>query len=1384
MPEVQVLYHSEGSQQDALQRSTRLWRWAVQPPSITVPCPPVQVDCGAIDDLPTIGTLEAGDVGPESLTITVDIPRSLDGNPSSDIIIPTCANGPPCGAHVGLLLLSGNAKTMLNRSQHGACDSSQVQSDIDLPQLGLSPLVQGPSTCGRAGDAISLKSEQRQLKIEHQAPIASHLPHGRPPSLVQNSQSLALLSIPEFTSQINLVDASNVKPNARAAPVPSLLINQQDLNLLSFPDGCDLPSLLERASTPCGPANGSLPTEDPNDWLVKQIGACTPEAHEPLDEPNEGGNTHVLDGVKTPILNCEPPSQRHYRTMNACGSGRYSRGRKRQRGRDLTPPRIDAPDVTPTRRSSRLAMTPLSSGDARKRRRKEAIHLATMRPLSECLEMTANPWTPERDEPIDAPTLRRVVSQPMLVKQKSVSDRRRRAVSFDLRFPPSPLSGPKFQESFPPELVKPYNRISLHYTQDATQMVNEISAVYDSENISPSPQGPSPEAVFHISSPSHRIVSSWRDRGSATAQSPSPLEGFAANVSTKKKDEIVTPSKQPQPTSDGSVAKSSHDGTPEQRYARMRKRQGLGPLRLVAVPNGIGNAVQQCATTEHEASPTQLLSVPDTEFLHLGEEAEDVRKLAESESNVSVGQTGRGLTCRVGRQRPLSRTESTAGQDDVLRTASQPVQGIPTVGTVHNDSEKALKSVSTNFVTILTEGSPPSARTEKSDNRPAQVGIDSLISTPSQQLRFRFLAFSEDPLRGENGEAHEIESDRRSPRRTPGKRPRYIPLQRDTGQKADTSEEENVGRRKRRKLKMPLHERSWEECATVARTENAIRNRHRTEVNEIEMSSPARAQVPPVVSSPIRPISTASSQGHIGSSSPSFTQMQPNTSDRVCTECGTTVTTAWRNGPKGQASLCCKCGKRWKLKQKLPRASLPPSTREDNMTRGSTTPEVSRPSPGVKSDGSQPKRVKNRPVYYESDSQSSSECDDDRDQDYVEKSGGRRKGQPVASSRQKSRSKDCGKPNGVENAREFETGDRVWALWDDNLFYAAIINSRFGQTTKYMVSFEDGDEALVESQQMRLLKLAPGDKCLAPYSAHTFRVAHVLETIQEFQLFQLRFESHPRTKKGMKQVSLSKIAMSEQLFRENEERTMKKREVAAAQPIQELVKIFGPLATNTRIFRGFGILLTATFGTNAGRDERLYVTQQIEEGGGSVFDDFSQVFEGRKRRNSSPPIILLVASKPLRTKKYLCALGLGVPVVSYAWIRHACLENVLQEYEKYQLCNGFSLELNHWSSVKSPMNGVFHDLHIYVWAANDTFRSDWQDILTAGGATIVSKKLLKRKCHYVVCQNIIPETEKAAFSKWTDAPIVSTEWVVQCLINQRIMNAEHFVNNGNVEDLQ
>ncbi|TPX70242.1 hypothetical protein SpCBS45565_g01874 [Spizellomyces sp. 'palustris'] len=1243
MLEVQVLYHSEGSQQEAWQRSTRLWRWAVQPPSITVPSPPAQVECSDIDDLPKIGSLEAGDVGPDSLTISVDIPRALDGNlirPSSDTIMPICKNSQPCGEHVGLLLLSGNVKTMLNRSQHGACDTSQTQRGIDLPRLGLSPRVQVPSTRGCAAETNSLKSE-RQLKMEHQAPIASDLPHGRPPSLVQNSQSVALLSIPEFISQINLVDASN-KPNARHAPVPSLLINQQDLNLLYFPDGCVLPSLFERESTPGGPTNDSLPTEDPNGWLVKQIGAGTPEAHEHLDKPSEGADAHVLDGVKTPILNCEPPSQRQYRTMNACGSSRFSRGRKRQRGRDLTPPRMDAPDVTPTRRSSRQAMTPLSSGNARKRGRKEAIsHLASMPPLSESLEITANPWTPERDEPIDAPTLRRVVSLPMQVKQQPVSDRRRRAASFDLRFPQSPLSDQRFQENIPPELVNPYNRISLYYTQEATQMDNEISTVHNGGNISPSPQGPSPEAVLHVSSPSHTIVSNWRERGSAWAESPSPL----ANVSTKKKDEMVTPSKQLQPTSDASASKSSHDGTPEQRYARMRKRQGLGPLRLVPVSSGTGNAFEQREAAEQGPSPTQPLSVPDTGFLHVGEEAEDVRKVAESECNVSMAQPERGVDCRVGGQRPSSLPESIAGQDEELRTGSQPHRGIPTVVAVQNDSEKALKSVSAKFANILTEGSPPSVRTDKSDNRPTQVGIDSLISTPSQQLRFRFLAFSEDPLRVENGKAHEIESDRRSPQRTPGKRPRYIPLQRDTGQNADTVEEESVGRRKRRKLRVhasssespgiiPLHERSWQgqECATVARTENAIRTKHRTEVNEIEMSSPARAQAPPALSSPIRPTSTATpmgtSQGHLGSSSPSFTQVQPHTSDRVCTECGTTVTTTWRNAP---------------------RASLPPRIREGNMSRGSTTPEVSHPLPGVRSDGSQQKRVKDRPVYYESDSQSSSECDNDRGQDYVDKSGGRCKGRLVASSRQKSRSENCGKLNGVENATEFGTGDRVWALWDDSLFYAAIINSRFGQTTKYMVSFEDGDEALVESQQMRLLTLAPGDKCLAPYSAHTFRVAHVLETIQEFQLFQLRFESHPRTKKGMKQVPLSKIAMSEQLFSENEKRTMRKKEVAAAQPLQELVKIVGPLATNTRIFRGFGILLTATFGTNAGRDERVYVTQQIEEGGGSVFDDFSQVFEGRKRRNSSPPISLLVASKPLRTKKYLCALGLGVPVVSYAW---------------------------------------------------------------------------------------------------------------------------------------
>jgi len=69
-------------------------------------------------------------------------------------------------------------------------------------------------------------------------------------------------------------------------------------------------------------------------------------------------------------------------------------------------------------------------------------------------------------------------------------------------------------------------------------------------------------------------------------------------------------------------------------------------------------------------------------------------------------------------------------------------------------------------------------------------------------------------------------------------------------------------------------------------------------------------------------------------------------------------------------------------------------------------------------------------------------------------------------------------------------------------------------------------------------------------------------------------------------------------------------------------------------------------------NKRDYRTK-IEERGGIVMEDFSTLQEGEHA--------FLIADTFYRTHKYLCALSLSIPCLSYLWIQE-CVSKVLFKY--------------------------------------------------------------------------------------------------------------------------
>ncbi|KAJ3056308.1 hypothetical protein HK097_007408 [Rhizophlyctis rosea] len=481
---------------------------------------------------------------------------------------------------------------------------------------------------------------------------------------------------------------------------------------------------------------------------------------------------------------------------------------------------------------------------------------------------------------------------------------------------------------------------------------------------------------------------------------------------------------------------------------------------------------------------------------------------------------------------------------------------------------------------------------------------------------------------------------------------------------------------------------------------------------------------------------------------------------------------------------------------------------------------------------------------YKNDSSSSEEDDVEKDGDYME---GRRKRVVDTRSLTPSgrRTEAVGSlmdrkvvltENGHAKASEaaagsmLEVGDQVWARWEtDGLFYAATVNARFGNGDKYSVEYEyDGKSAIMNTSKIRPFNIKVGHKCMiANGGSRSLFPATVVEIIDTGQSYNVQMDSGKEDKAGKgkkvvgkatscRTVASNKLVISEQMLVLNAEAERAKkgkvvsgkkgRFVEGEESPDELqgaavdpVELMGPMPVNKRLFRGFGIVLTVGSRGEPGSDDeddgpsqgyhshvdKSYVSRQIVEGGGTIIRDWAEVldFKERATKPHCPATVLLVSSRPARTKKYLIAVGMGFPVISSTWVKDCCTNNVLEEFDGYPLSNGWlvadrvafvenvfysvnAIELMEVScqwigAVKSKLKGVFADTGFYVFSRTSAFKRDWEEIILAAGGKVVSKKALGTKiggqCQFVLCERSPNAEEKRFFQQRTNAVFVSTE---------------------------
>ncbi|ORZ32301.1 hypothetical protein BCR44DRAFT_1440494 [Catenaria anguillulae PL171] len=160
----------------------------------------------------------------------------------------------------------------------------------------------------------------------------------------------------------------------------------------------------------------------------------------------------------------------------------------------------------------------------------------------------------------------------------------------------------------------------------------------------------------------------------------------------------------------------------------------------------------------------------------------------------------------------------------------------------------------------------------------------------------------------------------------------------------------------------------------------------------------------------------------------------------------------------------------------------------------------------------------------------------------------------------------------------------------------------------------------------------------------------------------------------------------------------------------------------------------------------------IVSNGGAIIDKLDTVAPITDMHSAK---VFCISTLPRRSEKYLMALALGIPRVSCAWIIDCVGEDKLLPPAYYLLSNGFSHELRAQAPSMS-VRAIFRGLAFHLGQQHDS----WKPVIVAAGGSIVTNR---RNADY----SLVATKSKV---KSSPVPTIRPEFIVQCLINQRLLD--------------
>lgn len=260
---------------------------------------------------------------------------------------------------------------------------------------------------------------------------------------------------------------------------------------------------------------------------------------------------------------------------------------------------------------------------------------------------------------------------------------------------------------------------------------------------------------------------------------------------------------------------------------------------------------------------------------------------------------------------------------------------------------------------------------------------------------------------------------------------------------------------------------------------------------------------------------------------------------------------------------------------------------------------------------------------------------------------------------------------------------RVFALWIANgQWYSGYVKQAEARGNSYSIQFDDGHSAALDGVSLRRCELNAGDSIWAEGSLAS--VVADTGVLGREDLVKVKFDDPPEGTPAVKLVTLDSIYISSRAIQGqwNHRKLAAEDIVPQVKPrlptgssVKSLKGLYSPADPKSKIFARTGFVITWSTNSNVSPKSRDALLSMIRDNGGSVLQEWSEIFsmKGRSERSGSRWVwtknevkflaskglqrVFLLADEACMKPKYLIALGLGIPCLSYEWVDDCVTEN-------------------------------------------------------------------------------------------------------------------------------